>query len=59
MNVAVILSNHSSIDDNSIIIKPDMTPQNQHKEALLLKDRWALIKSGVDKVDIKIKSFSP
>ena len=47
----------SSIDDNSII-KPDMTPQNQHKEALLLKEWWALIKSGVDKVDIKINSSS-
>ena len=58
MAVAVVLSNHSSIDNNSIIIKPDITPQNQHKEALLLKDRWALIKSGVDKMDIKIKSFS-
>ena len=42
----------------SIIIKPDMTPQNQHKEALLLKERWALIKSGVDKADIKTKSSS-
>ena len=42
----------------SIIIKPDMTPQNQHKEALLLKEQWALIKSGVDKADIKIKSSS-
>ena len=39
MDVATILSNHSSINDNSIIIKPDMTPQNQHKEALLLKER--------------------
>ena len=37
MDVATILSNRSSIDDSSIIIKPDMTLQNQHKEALLLK----------------------
>ena len=58
MDVATILSNRSFIDGNSIIIKPDMTPQNQHKEALLLKERWALIKSAVDKVDIKIKSSS-
>ena len=58
MDVATILSNRSSIDDNSIIIKPDMTPQNQHKETLLLKEQWALIKSGIDKVDIKIMSSS-
>ena len=41
-----------------LFIKPDMTLQNQHKEALLLKEQWALIISGVDKADIKIKSCS-
>ena len=30
-------SNCSSIDNNNITIKPDMNPQDQHKEALLLK----------------------
>ena len=58
MDVSTILSNRSSIDDNNITIKPDVNPQEQHKEALLLKERWALIQSGVNKADIKIKSSS-
>ena len=56
MNVTNILSNSSSIDNNNITIKPDMNPQDQRKEALLLKERWSLIQSGVSKSDIKIKS---
>ena len=58
MDVSTILSNCSSIDDNNITIKPDMNPQEKHKVALLLKERWALIKSEVNKADIKIKSSS-
>ena len=33
-----------------------MNPQDQRKEALLLKECWSLIQSGVSKSDIKIKS---
>lgn len=58
MDADTILSNRSSIDDNNITIKRDMSPQDQHKEALLLKERWLLIQSGVSKTDIKIKSSS-
>ena len=58
MDVTNILSNRSSIDNNNITIKPDMNPQDQRKEALLLKERWLLIQSGVSRSDIKIKSSS-
>ena len=58
MDVTNVLSNRSSIDDRNISIKPDMNSQEQHKEALLLKERWSLIQSGVNKYGIKIKSSS-
>ena len=58
MDVTNILSNRSSIDNNNITIKPDMNPQDQRKEALLLKECWSLIQSGVSRSDIKIKSSS-
>ena len=41
-----------------ITVKPDMSPQEKQKEALLLKHRWSLMQSGISKTDIKIKSSS-
>ena len=35
-----------------------MSPDERAKETLLLKERWFLIQSGIDKSDIKIKSSS-
>ena len=35
-----------------------MTPEEKQVESLLLKKRWSLMKSGVSKSDIKIKSGS-
>ena len=58
IDVTSILSNRNSIEDKSIIIKPDMSPDERTKETLLLKERWSLIQSGIDKSDIKIKSSS-
>lgn len=58
MDVSAILSNRGSINDKNITIKPDMSPEDQRKEALLLKERWSLIQSGINKADIKIKSSS-
>ena len=34
-----------------------MNPQDQRKEALLLKERWSIIQSGISRSDIKIKSY--
>ena len=58
IDVITVLSNRSSIEDKSIIIKPDMTPEERQVDLLLLKERWSLIQSGIDKSDIKLKSGS-
>ena len=55
IDVITILANRGSLDDRS---KPDMSPQERQKEALLLKHRWSLMQSGISKTDIKIKSSS-
>ena len=41
-----------------ISIKPDMTPSERKVEFLLMSERWNLIQSGVDKVQIKIRGKS-
>ena len=33
-----------------------MTPDEKQKEALILKEKWSLLQSGVNKADIKIRS---
>ena len=58
IDVITVLSNRSSVEDKSIIIKPDMTPDEKQVESLLLKERWSLMESGTNKSDIKIKSGS-
>ena len=37
-------------------VKPDSSPDQRVQEKILLKERWILIKSGVERSDIKIKS---
>ena len=54
-DVTSILSQRGSLKDNSIIIKPDMSPTEKAIEATLLKERWSLIQSGTDRKAIKIK----
>ena len=56
IDVTTVLSKRRSIENKSIIIKPDMSPDEKAKETLLLKERWSLIQSGINKSDIKIKS---
>lgn len=51
--VKAILSNRSKLS-RPYFIKPDMSPEELANERLLLKERWSLIESGVDKKDIKI-----
>ena len=41
-----------------ITIKPDLSCEDRQSESLLLSERWALIQSGVDRKDIKIRSSS-
>ena len=51
--VMEILSNCSSFAP--YIIKPDLSPKDRIREKILLKERWILYQSGVDKSTIKIK----
>lgn len=58
IDVISVLSNRASLEDKSIVIKPDMSPEEKQIESLLLKERWSLMQSGINKTDIKIKSGS-
>ena len=51
-----ILSNRNSLP-NGIILKPDMNREERDADALLLKECWRLINSGVPKASIKISRF--
>ena len=55
MDVSSILSKRSDLPDG-ITVKTDMSIQEQLTECLLMKERWTLIQSGVNKKDIKTKS---
>lgn len=49
----ILSKRHNS--PSPITIKPDLSPTNRKIEALLLKERWRLIESGVDRRHIKIR----
>ena len=48
-----ILSKRSSF--SPYIVKPDLSPEERENKKLLLKERWKLMQTGVNKSDIKIK----
>ena len=50
-----VLAMRRSTQVSPIIIKPDMSPEERRNEALLLKERWSLIQSGVPREVIKIR----
>ena len=51
-DVDSVLYNRSNITEG-ILVKPDMSRDERHKESILLKERWSLTQSGVDKKHIK------
>ena len=53
MDVSSILSKSSDLPDG-ITVKPDMLIQEQLTERLLMKERWTLIQSGVNKKILKL-----
>ena len=55
IDVLCILSKHDRLRGN-ISIRADLIKQERENEKLLLKERWALIKSGVPRSDIKIRN---
>ena len=50
-----VLSNKPKFD-TPVYIKPDLTPDERHKEKLLLKERRAVIDKGVERKEIKIRN---
>ena len=56
-DVMSLLSLKTSLPD-SIVFKPDLSPQEQAINSLLLKERWLLIQSGVQRKSIKLRADS-
>jgi len=54
IDVSILLLKAKSLP-KEIKIKPDMTREERHAESLLLKERWSLIQSGLDRRAIKIR----
>ena len=52
-----VLSNKTKLD-TPVYLKPDLTPEERHKEMLLLKERRVLINKGVERKEIKIRNDS-
>ena len=49
-----VLSKKGSLS-HPLAIKPDLSPEERHRDAVLLKERWCLIQSGVPRSDIRIR----
>ena len=56
IDVSILLSKAAKSLPKGIRIKPDMTREERHIESLLLKERWSLIQSGLDRRAIRIRS---
>lgn len=52
---SVLANRHKLSDSPGITIKADLTKKERAIESLLLKERWALIQSGVIRKNIKIR----
>ena len=52
-DVHKILSNRGQCR-HPIFIKHDMSPEERHRESILLKERWNLIQTGIPKSSIRI-----
>ena len=53
-DVRNILHHHNNSSDTSITIKPDLPAAIRKGNAILLKERWSLINSGIDRKSIRI-----
>ena len=53
-DVHKILSNRGQCR-HPIFIKHDMSPEERHRESILLKERWNLIQTGIPKSSIRIQ----
>ena len=44
--------------ESPVYVKPDLTPEEQTKQSILLKERRSLIQKGTDRKHIKLRSNS-
>ena len=57
-DVLAVLSARSqltSTDGSHVYVKNDLTKEGRHFESILLKERWSLLKDGVDRKCVRIK----
>lgn len=52
--VSSILSKRGNIQ-TPLSVRPDLSPYDRRREAALMKERWTLMQSGVNKSEIKIR----
>ena len=56
-DVSAVLSNRSYCSvPTPYRIKPDLNPEEREVDTIILKHRWSLIQSGVDRKDIKLST---
>ena len=53
-DVSEILTKRGSLK-KTIVVKPGLSPEQRKCESTLMRERWALIKSCVDRTSIKIR----
>ena len=58
IDVRSILQSYNNSSDTSITIKADLSTLERKTNAILLKERWRLITSGIDRKFIKIRGHS-
>lgn len=56
-DVARLLCNRSSLS-SSFTIRADLSKEASFKKSVLMKERWALIESGINRKSIKVTSSS-
>ena len=57
LDINTILANKGSLS-SPLIIKPDLSPEERAREAVLLKERWSLLQQGYERKMIKIRNNS-
>ena len=57
LDANTILANKGSLS-SPLIIKPDLSPEERAREAVLLKERWSLLQQGYERKMIKIRNNS-
>ena len=55
LSVLSARSQFTSTDGSHVYVKNDLTKEGRHLESILLKERWSLLKDGVDRKYVRIK----